>query len=133
MALLACLAGPAVVYCADAKAVAGVNASATLIAPPVNISLTIAAVISAASFASASQLLFSTQTGNLTIYIAGIPARASIQTSCSRFSGIGIICNPATTLQMASDGTLNDGQGISVSLSQSEDDKAVVMAMLAFN
>ena len=128
LALLVSLAGPGVVHSADSKSA---DTAASVERPPTVVAdANIAAAFAAAI--SASNLSFPSN-GNLTIFIAGIPARATITASCSRHSGVGIICNAGTTLQMASDGTLNDEQGISILLTQSEDNKAVVMAMLAFN
>ena len=128
LALLVGLAGPGVVHSADSKSAdtaASVERPPTVVADA-NIAAAFSAAISATNFPFPN-------TGNLTIFIAGIPARATITASCSLHSGIGIVCNAATTLQMASDGTLNDEQGVSILITQNEDNKAVVLAVLAFN
>jgi hypothetical protein len=117
--LLAGLAGPGMAYSAGANA----SATASIIAPT-----------NASSAVSTYQLLFNTSTGSLSIRINGAPARVALLTSaCSLFSGIGNQCNSATTFQVASDGRLDDDEGVSISLSQSDADKTVLMAMLAFN
>lgn len=128
LALFASLAGPGVVHCADTKSA---DTAASVERPPAvvadaNIAAAFSAAIAATNFPFPN-------TGNLTIFIAGIPARATITARCSRHSGVGIICNAATTLQIASDGTLNDEQGVSILITQSEENKAVALAMLAFN
>jgi hypothetical protein len=130
LALLASLVGLGVVHGADSKSA---DTAASVERPPAvvadaNIATALSAAISATNFPSDFP-----SNGNLTIFIAGIPARATVTASCSRHSNAGIICNAATTLQMASDGTLNDEQGVSILLTQIDDNKAVVMAMLSFN
>jgi hypothetical protein len=114
--LLAGLMGPAIGHSAGASA----SATVSIIAPA-----------NATSAFSAYELLFDTSTGSLSIRMSSSPAKLMLlELACSMQSG-GNQCNSATTLQMASDNTLNEG--VSVSLNQSDADKTIVMAMLAYN
>jgi hypothetical protein len=114
--LLAGLTGSVTAHSAGASA----SATASVIAPS-----------NASSTFSAYELLFDTSTGSLSIRMNGSPARLTLlEPACIKQSG-GYQCNSATTLQMASDNTLNEG--VSVSLIQSDADKTIVMAMLAYN
>lgn len=133
--LLAGLLGPGIVHSVAATA----SATASIIAPANVTSAAFSAIKSAAfsavtstdfSAVASHQIIFSTSTGVLTIRLMGAPASAAeVATACSAGRG----CNAATTLQLTSDGTLNAENGVSMSFLQSDDNKAIVMAMLSYN
>ena len=83
---------------------------------------------------SFTSVLFNTSTGVLTFRINGAPARAAlVQSLCGLSRGSSRECSAPTTFKVVSDGTLNGKQSVSISLSQSDDNKAVVLAMLAYD
>ena len=87
LALFASLAGPGVVHCADTKTA---DTAASVERPPAVVAdASIAAALSAAISATNFPSQFP-NTGNLTIYIAGVPAKATLTSSCSRHSGVGM-------------------------------------------
>jgi hypothetical protein len=129
LVFLISLAGPQAVQCADALAT-GANANANASASAQ------ATIVDAADVYPTDRdikELFKIKAGVLTVLIASAPVSGGLlKTACSIASGAGIQCNPATSLQTASDGTLKNPRGISVSLSPSEGYKLMI-AMLAFN